>query len=239
MPLTTIILCGGRGTRAWPATAEVPKPMLAVAGRPMLRHVLDIYAAQGCREFVLAAGYLKHVIADYVSTSVPDDWRVEVVDTGEDADTGERLVQCLDRVGETFFATYGDGVGDVDVHGLLRQHQDSGAGVTVTVVPLPSPYGTLVIDEGRRVREFREKPRLVDHPINAGFFAMQNDDLRRVAGTGVSLERDLLPALGEAGRLFAYRHDGFWRSTDTHKDVLELDRLATEEGVPWLPRTHR
>jgi glucose-1-phosphate cytidylyltransferase len=211
--------------------------MLEVAGRPMLRHVLDIYARHGVRDFVLAAGYLQHVIADYVASSVPGEWRVEVVDTGADTDTGERLVQCLDRVGETFFATYGDGVGDVDLAGLLRQHRATGAGVTVTVVPLPSPYGTLVVDEGHRVREFREKPRLADHPINAGFFAMQADDVRGVAGAGASLERDLLPALGADGKLFAYRHGGFWRSTDTHKDVLELDRLATEEGVPWLPRT--
>lgn len=238
MPLTAVVLCGGRGTRAWPATAEVPKPMLEVGGRPVLRHVLDIYAAQGVTDFVLAAGYKQEVIRTY-ATTLPGQWRIDVLDTGLDADTGERLLACLDRVGETFLATYGDGLGDVDLGALLAQHGRTGAGGTVTVVPLPSPYGTLVLDGRGQVREFREKPRLPDHPINAGYFAFQRDALEQVRGAGTSLERDLLPALGAQGRLFAYRHDGFWRSMDTHKDVLELDQLAAQEGAPWLSTSKR
>ncbi len=235
VPLTTIVLCGGRGTRAWPATSEVPKPMLRVAGQPVLRHVLDIYAGQGVTSFVLATGFKGGVIADW-ATTLPDSWNVRVLDTGLEADTGERTVRCLPHVDDTFFLTYGDGVGDVDLSALLDQHRTSGAGATVTVVPLPSPYGTLVLDDEGRVTEFTEKPRLADHPVNAGFFAFQRAAVAAVAGSGPSLERDLLPALGSLGRLYAYRHEGFWRSMDTHKDVLELDRLATDEGAPWLHR---
>ena len=234
--MKAVVLCGGRGTRAWPATAEVPKPMLEIGGRPVLRHVLDIYAGQGVTEFVLATGYRGEVIADY-ATTLPSAWSVEVLDTGEDVDTGERLLRCLPSVDETFLLTYGDGVGDVDLSALLALHRARSAGATVTVVPLPSPYGTLLLDDDGRVRDFTEKPQLPDHPINAGFFAIERDAVQSVAGAGASLERDLLPALGAAGRLFAHRHDGFWRSMDTHKDVVELHRLATDGGAPWLQRT--
>lgn len=104
VPLTTIVLCGGRGTRAWPATSEVPKPMLEVAGQPVLRHVLDIYARQGVTSFVLATGHKGGVIAGW-ATTLPDAWDVRVLDTGLEADTGERTVQCLPQVGETFLLT--------------------------------------------------------------------------------------------------------------------------------------
>lgn len=232
--LRAVVLCGGRGTRAWPATAEVPKPMLAVGDRPVLRHVLDIYAGHGITSFVLATGYRGEVIADYART-LPDAWEVQVLDTGQDADTGTRTLACLPHVGPTFLLTYGDGVGDVDLPALLTRHRERAAAATVTVVPLPSPYGTVLLDADGRVTAFTEKPRLAAHPINAGFFAVERDELASVAGAGASLERDLLPALGRTGRLYAYRHEGFWRSMDTYKDVAELDALAREGTVPWLP----
>ena len=227
----TVILCGGRGTRAWPATAEVPKPMLEVGGRPVLHHVMQIYAQQGFTDFVLATGYKGDVIADW-SRTLTEGWTVECVDTGEDADTGQRLRACAERIDDTFFATYGDGLGDVDVAATLRCHQAHDGAATVTVVPLPSQYGTIDADDDGRVVAFREKPLLRDHWINAGFFVF--DATAVVATPGASLERDLLPALGAAGGLYVYRHDGFWKSMDTHKDVTELNSLAVEEGPPWL-----
>jgi glucose-1-phosphate cytidylyltransferase len=207
--------------------------MLEVAGRPVLHHLMEIYAVQGVTSFVLAAGYRRDIIESWAATLTAE-WSVQVVDTGEDADTGERLLQCLDRVGETFFATYGDGLGNVPVARTLERHRESKAGVTVTVVPLPSPYGTLHIDDDARVYDFREKPRLDDHLINAGYFVVERDALADARAAGTSLERDMLPAMAAQQRLFAYRHDGFWRSMDTHKDVLELDQLAREEGIPWM-----
>jgi glucose-1-phosphate cytidylyltransferase len=225
-----LILCGGRGTRAWPYTAEVPKPMLQVGDRPVLHQVMDIYARHGVTDFVLAAGYKHEVIEAYVE-SFPREWTVEVVDTGDEADTGDRVVACLDRMDDTFFATYGDGLGDVDISALAASHRVHGGG-TVTVVPLPSQYGTLVVDDNDQVTDFREKPILRDHLINAGFFAFDRESLRQ-CGTG-SLERDMLPELGRRGELFVYRHEGFWKSMDTHKDVTELDQLARRKDPPWL-----
>jgi glucose-1-phosphate cytidylyltransferase len=205
--------------------------MLRVGDRPVLHHVMDIYARHGVRHFVLAAGYRHEVIEGYAG-HWPSDWSVDVVDTGDEADTGERVLACLDRVGDRFHATYGDGVGDVDVSALATRHDEHGGGATVTVVPLPSQYGTMIVDDAGRVTEFREKPVLPDHLINAGFFVFDRDAVGGCAGP--SLERDILPALGSRGELFVYRHVGFWKSMDTHKDVAELDRLARREDPPWL-----
>lgn len=229
--MQALILCGGRGTRAWPHTEQLPKPMLPLGGRPILHHVMEIYARQGVRDFVLAAGYLQDVIAAYAE-QLPADWKVDVVDTGDESGTGERVQRCLDRMDRQFFATYGDGVGDVDLAALHRRHLDHGGGATVTVVPLPSQYGTLVVDAADRVDLFTEKPTLTDHLINAGFFVFDRELLGSCPGD--SLERDMLPALGRLGELFVYRHHGFWRSMDTHKDVVELDRLASQKEAPWL-----
>lgn len=227
--MRVVILCGGRGVRAWPATADVPKPMLQVGDRPVLHHVMDIYARHGLTDFVLAAGYRHEVISAY---DWPSEWTVDVVDTGEDTDTGGRVLACLDHVGERFHATYGDGVGNLDIGAITARHEAHGGGATVTVVPLPSQYGTLVTDGAGRVTEFREKPVLTDHLINAGFFVFDRDRVGECAGS--SLERDILPALGGRGELYVYRHEGFWKSMDTQKDVSDLDALARREEPPWL-----
>jgi glucose-1-phosphate cytidylyltransferase len=209
--------------------------MLQVGDRPVLHHVMDIYARHGVTDFVLAAGYRREVIEAY-GDQWPDAWTVEVVDTGDEADTGDRVIACLDRLSDTFYATYGDGLGDVDIAALAARHAAHDGGATVTVVPLPSQYGTLVVDGNERVTEFREKPVLPDHLINAGFFVFDRACIAECGGS--SLERDILPALGQRGELFVYRHDGFWKSMDTQKDVSDLDALARREDPPWLATAH-
>jgi glucose-1-phosphate cytidylyltransferase len=231
--MQAVILCGGKGLRAWPETAEVPKPLLPVAGTPVLRHVLDLFAAQGIREFVLAAGFRHELIAEFAGT-LPSDWITTVVDTGEDTNTAARIEKCRDHLGDTFLATYADGLSDVDLHALVAFHRDHPGAATVTTVPLQSQYGRLVCDDDGRVRAFHEKPTLDDHWINAGFFVFDqrafDDDLWR----GDDLERDVLPSLTAAGELFAYRHRGFWKSMDTYKDALELTALCRDGTAPWL-----
>ena len=205
--------------------------MLEIGGRPVLEHVMEIYARQGYDDFMLATGYKGDVIADWVTT-LTNGWKVECVDTGDDADTGDRLRICAQHIGEPFLATYGDGLGNVDVAAVESRHRAHGGAATVTVVPLPSQYGTLDTDDDGQVIAFREKPILRDHWINAGFFAFDAEAV--VATPGASLERDVLPALGQAGSLYVYRHEGFWKSMDTHKEVVELNALAEKEGHPWL-----
>ena len=235
--MKVVILCGGKGTRAYPHTVDVPKPLLEVAGRPVLRHVMEIYASQGFSEFVLAAGYKHELIAAFAE-ELPDAWAVDVVDTGLDTNTGGRVKRCRHLLGDTAFITYGDGLGDIDVHAELAFHRSHTGSTTVTVVPLPSQYGTIECDADGRVQAFVEKPRLTDHWINAGFFII---DVRAVDERwGDDLEREVLPALGAAGELYAYRHDGFWGSMDTYKDALELSTLCEageagpERRAPWI-----
>ena len=228
--MKTVILCGGKGTRAYPHTVDVPKPLLYVGGRPVLSHVMEIYANQGFTDFVLAAGYKRELIENW-AVSADASWKVDVVDTGEDTNTGGRVARVADLLGETFFVTYADGLGDVDLHALLAFHRAHDGAATLTTVPLPSQYGTLQVRADGRIEDFREKPRLPDHPINAGFFVFDRRALEFWAGE--DLERDVLPALGAAGELFAYRHDGFWKSMDTHKDSRDLSSLFVRGRGPW------
>jgi len=236
LDVKTVILCGGKGTRAYPHTVDVPKPLLHVGGRPVLQHVLDIFAAQGFRSFVLAAGYRCEMIEEFAKT-LDDELDVLVRDTGEDTGTGGRILACADDVGSVFFATYADGLGNVDLRALRDYHCGHEGSATVTTVPLPSPYGTLDFDGGRRVRAFREKPRLPDHRINAGFFAFDRGVFDRWEGD--DLEREVLPALAEGGELFAFDHDGFWKSMDTYKESLDLTELCQRGHPPWLDEPGR
>lgn len=230
-----IILCGGRGTRAYPHTMEVPKPLLEVAKRPILAHLMEIYARQGCTEFVLAAGFQAGLIREFAGvTARHEPWEIEVVDTGLETNTGGRVSRCRAWVEGDTFLTYADGLGDVDLPALMAFHASHGRAATVTTVPLPSQYGTVDCDLDGLVLGFKEKPQLTDHWINAGFFVISPAAFDHWEGE--DLERDVLPALSAARQLVARRHMGFWKSMDTVKDGLELTALAEDApSAPWLP----
>ena len=228
--MKTLILCGGKGTRAYPHSAEVPKPLLEVAGRPVLHHVMEIYSSQGFRSFILAAGFKIELIREFAD-GLGNDWEIDVVDTGTDTGTGARIARCKDVVGDTFFATYADGLADIDLNDLLAFHRGHDGSATLTTVALRSQYGTIEYAPDGRVESFREKPVLEDHWINAGFFVFNAAVFDHWFGD--DLERDVLPGLGSAGLLYAYRHQGFWRSMDTYKDALELSGLAAGGKTPW------
>jgi len=229
-PTSTVILCGGKGTRAYPHTVELPKPLLEVAGRPVLQQVMELYAAQGWTRFVLAAGFKAELVWKFAN-GLPSEWDVKVLDTGEDTNTGGRILRCREYLDGTFFATYADGLADIDLDALAQFHGSHGGMATLTTVPLPSQYGTLDCEDDGLVRNFREKPLLPDHWINGGFFVF--DPAVFDAWEGEDLERDVLPALGRQGQLYAYRHSGFWKSMDTYKDAMELTKLCGEGNPPW------
>lgn len=230
--LTVVILCGGKGTRAHPHTAEVPKPLLDVAGTPILRHVMDIFAVQGCRRFVLAAGFRADLISAFAA-GAPAGWEIVVSDQGDDAGTAERVWACREQVSDPFLVTYGDGVADVRLRDLTAFHAGHPGHATITTVALRSQYGTVESDPSGMVVCFEEKPVLDGHWINGGFFVLDRSVFSRWEGR--DLEREVLPALVEAGWVYSYRHRGFWRSLDTYKDALELTELAGAERLPWLP----
>lgn len=227
--MQTVILCGGKGTRAYPLTEVVPKPLLEVAGEPILGHLLRIYAEQGCTQFILSAGYLADRIMDF-ALELPKSWDVEVVDTGVEANTADRILAVQHLVDDVFMANYADGLGNIDLEALVTFHGSHPGAATLTTVPLPSQYGTIDTDRYDRVVEFREKPRLPDHRINGGYFVMDRRVFEHFSGP--DLERNVLPELGEAGELYAFRHQGFWKSMDTYKDAQELTDLAGS-GAPW------
>ena len=227
------ILCGGRGTRLQEQTHAIPKALVEIGGRPILWHVIRIFAAQGFRRFVLLTGYLGEMIEDFAAGA---EWaepiEVECVDTGDATPTGGRLALAADRFKEgTFCLTYADGVADIDLAGLLRFHAEREPVATMTVVRPYSQWGIALIDPEDRVEGFREKPRL-DYWINGGFFCMEPAFLDLVA-PGSVLEREPLERAAADGRLAAFRHDGFWDCMDTYKDALVLNDLWSGGNAPW------
>lgn len=225
--MQVVILCGGKGTRSQPFTSYHPKPMMPIGGKPILAHLMHLYAEQGFTDFVLAAGHRQEILQDYFEGRFPQ-WTIRIVDTGEESDTGERIRRCAPHVGDRFFATYGDGLGDVRLDDLLRFHIATPGCATVTSVPLRSQYGTVITDEHGRVLRFDEKPVLDQHWINAGFFVFD----RRVFDVweGQNLEREVLPRLADLGELYAFQHRGFWKSMDTAKDQEEFELLHSLGG---------
>lgn len=233
--MEVVILCGGRGVRAYPFSEYFPKVMMPIQGTPILVHLMRIYADQGFTNFVLAAGHRKEVLLDYFDDKFPH-WNVKVVDTGDDSNTGERILRCADYVGERFFASYGDGLGDIDLHKLQDFHDRSGGLATLTSVPLRSQYGTVVFNENNNVTRFVEKPVIPDCWINAGFFVFEKKAFDHWQGR--DLEVDVLPHLASMDALYTYLHRGFWKSMDTSKDQMQLQRLCPSDvtKAPWVQR---
>jgi glucose-1-phosphate cytidylyltransferase len=227
-----VILCGGRGTRLREKTESLPKPLVEIGGRPIVWHVIGIYAAQGFDRFLLATGYLGEQVERFVAEEPwPEGISVECVDTGLDTPTGGRIAALGERLsGDTFCATYADGVADVDLDALLDGHRAAGAAATVTVVRPDLQWGVAEL-AGDRVTGFVEKPRS-ERWINGGFFCFEPAALDHIGADSV-LEREPLEALAAAGELRAHRHQGFWDCMDTYKDAVELDDLWRGGEAPW------
>ncbi|MFK7870084.1 MAG: sugar phosphate nucleotidyltransferase [Roseobacter sp.] len=229
--MKVVLLAGGFGTRAYPFTASLPKPMMPVGGRPIIRHVMDIYAAQGFDHFVVSVGYLKEIIIDYFDGRDLG-FKVDIIDTGEDADTGDRIFRLREHLTEPFMATYSDGLCDVDLKMLKAYHEGHSGSVTLTTVPLRSQYGTVLFDDTGAVSQFLEKPVLPQHRINAGYLVMDPSAFDH--WDGASLEQDVLPKMAAKDQVFAYAHDGFFKSMDTFKDQTELEKLMNQPTAPWM-----
>jgi glucose-1-phosphate cytidylyltransferase len=227
------ILCGGRGTRLREQTHAIPKALVEIGGRPILWHVIRIYAAQGFRRFVLMTGYLGEMIEGFVAgADWPEPITVECLPTGDDTPTGGRVAAAGERFRDgTFCVTYADGVADIDLAALLATHAERGGKATMTVVRPYSQWGIAVIDERDRIEGFREKPRL-DYWINGGFLCLEPEFLELLGPDSV-LEGEPLERAAAAGELAAYRHEGFWECMDTYKDAVVLHDLWTAGRAPW------
>ena len=229
---SVVVLCGGRGTRLQEHTHSIPKALVEIGGRPILWHVVRIYASQGVRRFVLCTGYLGEMIERFVADeSWPEPVEIECVDTGLDTPTGGRIKLIEDRVDGRFQATYADGVADIDLAALSEFHQAHGDLATVTVVRPRSQFGVAELDGDGRVRGFEEKPQ-VDQWVNGGFFVFEPGVFEYLEQASV-LEREPLERLSADRQLHAYRHGGFWDCMDTYKDAVLLNDLWESGDPPW------
>lgn len=252
--MKVVILCGGLGTRFKEETEVRPKPMIEIGGKPILWHIMSIYAAQGFNEFILALGYKQEVIKRYfleyyqvncdltvdLATGSFDvhrptglDWKVSLVDTGLNTNTGGRLRRLKDWVSDdTFMMTYGDGVGDVDIQALLDHHRKQGRIATVTAVRPPARFGGIVLDSGN-VKQFSEKPQSGEGWINGGFFVLEPKVVDYIAGDDTSWEAGPLEEIAKANQLAAYQHYGFWQPMDTLREKHLLESLWASGKAPW------
>jgi glucose-1-phosphate cytidylyltransferase len=228
-----VILCGGRGTRLREETQTIPKPLVEIGGRPILWHVIRIYAHQGFHRFVLCLGHKGELIEEFVrSDGLPEGLTIECVQTGEETPTGGRIAHVRDRLaGPRFCATYADGVADINLGELLDFHKRHGALATMTVVRPRLQFGVARLDGEDVVEGFEEKPRF-DGWINGGFFCFENRALDYIREDSV-LEREPLERLAADGQLRAYRHTGFWDCMDTYKDAVLLNDLWAAGRAPW------
>jgi glucose-1-phosphate cytidylyltransferase len=249
------ILAGGIGSRLSEETESKPKPMVEIGGKPILWHIMKIYAEFGHNDFVVALGYkgevIKKYIVDYCSINSDLsvdlrtgtvqrrndvdalDWNIDLVDTGIATETGGRVKRLAPYLGrETFMLTWGDGVADIDLDALLRFHRSHGKLATLTAVRPPARFGHLELD-GNSVGEFSEKPQTAEGWINGAFFVLEPGVFDYIEGDDVSFERGPLTRLARDGQLMAYRHDSFWQCMDTVRDRKLLEELWASGKPPW------
>ncbi len=231
--LKVVILAGGLGTRISEETVDKPKPMIPINGKPMLWHIMNIYARQGLNDFVIATGYNGRVISDWVQ-SIETSWNITAVDTGLNTQTGGRIKKCMElNSGERILATYGDGVGNIDIKKLITFHETHGKMATLTAVRPPARFGYLDVANGQ-VLHFGEKNQSDAGWINGGFFVLEPGVSDLVDSFEEPFETGALPRLASQGNLMAFNHEGFWQPMDTLREKEVLSKLAKQTTPPWL-----
>lgn len=254
--MKAVILAGGLGSRLSEETSTRPKPMVEVGGRPILWHIMKIYSHYGVNDFVICLGYKGYVIKEYfanyflhmsdvtfdmasnkmeVHQNNAEPWRVTLVETGAETQTGGRLRRVRDYLtpGEDFCFTYGDGVGDVNIDALIAFHKAHGKQATLTATQPPGRFGALNVDSENTVRSFTEKPHGDNSWINGGYFVLKPEVIDLIDADETIWEREPLETLAAQGQLHAYHHEGFWRPMDTLRDKHHLEELWERKVAPW------
>ena len=251
--MKVVILAGGLGTRLSEETYLRPKPMVEIGGHPMLWHIMKTYAAHGFFDFVICAGYLGHVLKRYFAhhflyssdftvdlasntlttfNNRAEPWRVTIIETGHDTQTGGRLKRIAEHLDEPFCMTYGDGLSDVNITDLVAHHRSHGALATMTAVTPPARFGALALD-GNKVARFQEKPLQSDAWINGGYFVCDPSVLDYIEDDDTAWEGAPLRNLAAQSQLNAYRHEGFWAPVDTLRDKRHMQQLWDAGTAPW------
>ena len=230
--MKVILLAGGFGSRLSEYTDNIPKPMVEIGGKPMLFHIMDLYAKYGHTNFFIALGYKGNIIKKYFS-KISKSWSINLIDTGDETMTGGRVKRLQKLIGnETCMLTYGDGLADINLDSLLNFHKKHGKLVTVSAVRPPARFGAIKLN-GDRVTSFKEKSYLGEGWINGGFFVIEPAFFDFIGGDNTYLEREPLEKAANEGELFAYKHNGFWQCMDTKRDKENLEEIYSK-GAPWL-----
>ena len=228
-----ILLAGGLGTRISEETEDKPKPMVLLDDKPIIWHLMNIFASQGYKEFIIATGYKGEVIRDWAS-NLKTEWQIDAIDTGQDTQTGGRIGLCMDQVpGERVMATYGDGLGNINVSSLLDFHNHHGKLGTLTAVRPPARFGVLESSNGL-VTHFGEKNQADAGWINGGFFVLEPRVRELIHSESEPFESGAIPRLVQKRDLMAFYHDGFWQPMDTLREKQDLAKLAQSSKPPWL-----
>jgi len=252
--MKVVILAGGRGTRIAEESEIRPKPMINIGGKPVLWHIMKIYSAHGLHDFVICCGYKGYIIKEYfahyflhmsdvtfdmqnngmqVHQKKAEPWRVTLVDTGEETETGGRLKRIRNYLNDDEFCfTYGDGLADVNITALIQFHRGQGTLASLTAVRPPGRFGALNLEEAR-IRGFQEKPPGDSAWVNGGFFVLSPEIFDYIDGDRTIWERDPMERLAEEGNLSAYFHRGFWQCMDTLRDKIRLEELWAGGNAPW------
>jgi glucose-1-phosphate cytidylyltransferase len=255
--MKVVILCGGLGTRFREETEFRPKPMTEIGGKPLLWHIMKIYAHYGFNEFILCLGYKGNMIKEYFlnyaalnndftieignhshiqehSNHNEKDWKITLVDTGQDTMTGGRLKRVQKYIGnETFMMTYGDGIADINIKKLVKFHKSHRKFATVTAIQLAGKFGALSISQHHTVTSFFEKPKGDGIWVSGGFFVLEPAIFNYINGDTTTWEKEPLENLAKEGQISAYKHPGFWKCMDTQRDKIELEQLWNTDKSPW------
>lgn len=252
--MQAVILAGGFGTRISEESHLRPKPMIEIGGKPILWHIMKIYAFHGITDFVICLGYRGYMIKEYFANyilhssdvtinaktgeiiyhnSLAEPWSITLVDTGENSMTGGRLKRVASHLRGTFCMTYGDGVSDINIREEIAFHKNHGRQATVAAVTPPGRYGALEIDKTGHVERFIEKPPGDEGRINGGFFVLEPSVIDRIQGDSSSFEGAPLEMMAADRQLVAFRHPGFWHAMDTLRDRNYLEALWASGKAPW------
>ena len=254
--MKAVILAGGYGTRLSEETVSRPKPMVEIGGKPILWHIMKTYSHHGIKDFVILCGYKGYFIKEYfanyylhqcdvtihtasnkldIHQNSSEDWSITLVDTGQDTMTAGRILRAKKYIGdEDFCLTYGDGVSDVHIGDLLKKHNESGAMVTMTTVQPEGRFGSVKTSEVGFVEEFIEKPVGDGGLINGGFFVCSSKVFDFIKdGDQTIWEKEPLEGITKEGKLFSYKHSGFWKCMDTLRDKKSLDSMWESGNAPW------
>ncbi len=253
--MKAVLLAGGKGTRISEMTGITPKPMIEVGGMPILWHIMKLYSHYGINDFVVCAGYKQHVIKEWfnnyflytsditfdytgektltVLNKKSENWKVTVVDTGEETMTGGRIKRVADYLDDEFLVTYGDGLSDVNIKELIETHHKSGQLGTITIYNPGQRFGIVDVDDKGNITHFREKSLSDGSLINIGYMVMNKKVLDYVANDSISFEKEPLEWLATHGELHAYKHEGFWQCVDTKRDYDYVNGLWERNEAKW------